>query len=143
MNMRKHPLYKTLDNMKSRCYNLNHPNYIDYGGRGITICDRWKERGGFSNFLEDMGERPEGYSLERIDNELGYFPENCKWADKTQQANNNRKVKHAKGFYKRGNHYIARINIAGKVLYLGYYDTKEEAHNKYVEVRDKKLKEIL
>lgn len=74
--------------MKQRCDNPKHKNYRNYGGRGISYCERWKE---FANFSEDMGERPgPGYSLDRVNNEKGYEPGNCRWANSRQQGNNTR-----------------------------------------------------
>lgn len=75
--------------MLTRCSNPSHPGYPDYGGRGITVCDHWKS---FDRFLEDMGEPPPGCSLERVNNSLGYSPENCIWADRLTQSNNRRNV---------------------------------------------------
>lgn len=82
------PTYRSWFAMKSRCTNPNNIGYEDYGGRGITVCDRWLE---FVNFLEDMGEKPKGKSLDRIDNDGNYEPGNCRWADNITQANNTRK----------------------------------------------------
>lgn len=73
--------------MKGRCNNENHHKYPLYGGRGIKVCERWMD---FSNFLEDMGERPEGTTLDRIDSEKGYEPGNCRWATPTEQNRNKR-----------------------------------------------------
>jgi hypothetical protein len=76
--------------IKTRCFNENEPAYKNYGARGITMCDRWKDS--FENFLEDMGERPsKKHSIDRIDNEKGYEPGNCKWATRAEQARNNRR----------------------------------------------------
>lgn len=78
--------------MRARCRIKTNKSYSKYGGRGITVCDRWLERlDGFSNFLEDMGYRPSpAHSLDRIDNDLGYSKENCRWTTETEQTRNRR-----------------------------------------------------
>jgi len=80
--------YNSFRAMRDRCYRENNAMYYLYGGRGITVCDRW--RYDFPQFFVDMGERPEGLTLERVDNEAGYNPENCIWATTTKQMVNRR-----------------------------------------------------
>lgn len=86
----KTPSYVSWTAMKTRCTNPNSAAYKNYGGRGIKICDKWMT---FEGFLEDMGERPHGHSLERIDNSKGYNKENCRWATNAEQNRNTRQNK--------------------------------------------------
>lgn len=78
--------------MKNRCTNPKALNYSRYGGRGITVCDRWlfgeDGKTGWICFFEDMGPKPTGYSIDRIDGTKGYYPENCRWASKKEQMDN-------------------------------------------------------
>lgn len=81
-------MYRTWQGMKRRCYNPKCSEYKYYGARGITICDRWLDS--FDAFFADMGPRPVGHSIDRIDNDLGYAPENCRWATPGVQRRNQR-----------------------------------------------------
>ena len=87
------PTYSSWRNMLQRCYNPSRPFYDCYGGRGIGVCERWRHN--FKNFLDDMGIKPKGTSIDRINNDEGYSPENCRWATPSEQSNNQRKRKSA------------------------------------------------
>lgn len=82
------PTHSSWCSMKQRCLNTNAPSYPDYGGRGIKICDEWVDS--FPTFLGDMGERPDGCTIDRRDNDGDYTPKNCGWSTVEEQANNKR-----------------------------------------------------
>lgn len=86
-NNSTHKLYPIWVSMMSRCNKPNNKAYANYGGRGIKVCHRWYN---ILNFIEDMGERPDGFSLDRINNDGNYEPSNCRWADSKTQNNNRR-----------------------------------------------------
>jgi hypothetical protein len=83
----KEKVYHVWNGMRQRCQNPNNANYARYGARGIKVCKRWNT---FENFYSDMGDPPDGCSIERINNSKGYNKKNCKWASATEQANNRR-----------------------------------------------------
>lgn len=91
MRVKDHPLYQTWNQMKQRCSNPKRPKYPLYGGRGISVCERWKTS--LWNFVEDMGNRPEGFSLDRENTNGNYEPGNCRWVSLETQNNNKREAK--------------------------------------------------
>lgn len=123
----KHPLYFTYFNMLARCYNPNYHHYHRYGYRGITVCDEWFRS--FRKFAEDMGERPKGHQLDRIDNDKGYSKENCRWASKYTQMGNTSNTEFIAGvsWMSQRSKWRARIKVKGKEKHLGMFESYEHA----------------
>lgn len=126
--------YKSWHGAKQRCTNPDSKDYKRYGGSGIGICERWLS---FNNFLEDMGERPKGHELDRIDNTKGYSKENCRWASKTINMYNRGLLKRKKlprGVTFIDNKYRARITVNRVCYFIGYFDNASLASQAYNKV---------
>lgn len=126
----KSPEYQSWRAMKERCTNTRHPSYKRYGGRGIKICSEWTRS--FQRFYDDLGPRPgESYSLDRIDPNGNYEPDNCRWATSSQQSiNTNLYANNSTGYrgvavYKKK--WLAYINCQGQRFSLGYYSRIDDA----------------
>ena len=136
----KHRIYSTWSSMMDRCYNPNNEHFQSYGGRGIFICDEWKK---VENFIRDMDTSfQEGLSIDRINNDLGYNKDNCRWTTKSIQTQNTRRLRVSntsgyRGVYsdKKTNLWKATIKINSKSVYLGLFKEvteAAEAYDKYV-----------
>ena len=135
-----HRLYSIWANVRERCYTPSHSYYYIYGGRGITVCEEWKDTP--TQFIEDMYPSfVEGLTLDRIDNDKGYSKENCRWATASEQAiNRGIKKNNTSGFngvsYHKGmQRFTSSICINYKQIHIGYYDSAVEAaiaRNNYI-----------
>lgn len=142
MDLRKNKTYNSWRAMRERCSNPKHKDYDIYGGKGISVCDEWQKS--FKSFLEDMGERPDNTTLDRIDSDLDYNKDNCRWATHVDQCRNQSIRKDntsgCKGvnYSKHNKQWCARISVDGKRIHLGYFKmlddaikTRKEAEKKY------------
>lgn len=127
------PVYFSYNNMKQRVLNKNNPDYMNYGGRGITICKEWLGKDGFKNFIKDMGERPADTSIDRIDVNGNYEPSNCRWVSRQTQNENKRNVS------KYGSHIYRRVGgfaVHYKRKYIGYRRSLQDA----IKLRDETVR---
>lgn len=124
--------YSAWNQMIQRCENKRVANFLNYGGRGIRVCDRWKES--FQHFISDMGNKPSlEHSIDRINNDGNYEPSNCRWATRSQQAFNRRRKTGCfsdfigVSFDKRRNRFRSYIGLKGKRYFCGHFKTEIEA----------------
>jgi len=135
-NLRYHPLYNIWNGIKTRCLNTKVSDYRHYGARGIKVCDRWLD---INNFIEDMyPSYQEGLTLDRIDVDGNYEPDNCRWVTHNVQCRNTRDIRSTNtsgfrgvGYDKRRDKWRARITINTIEIHLGYYSTPLEAAKAY------------
>lgn len=143
----QHRFYKTWKSMRSRCINPKDKDYKDYGARGITVCEEWLDVANFVAWAEKTYPNTKGISLDRIDNDKGYSPDNCRWTTKNIQARNTRSIKITNTSGYRGVSWCntrlkwrASIKVNNIYIGLGYFNLKEDAAKAYeYYVRDKKL----
>ena len=132
-NLTKHRFYSTWAKMVHRCSNPNNKGYKNYGGRGITVCEEWLDVRNFITWCDATHPNIEGLSLDRIDVDGNYEPNNCRWADASTQSLNQRiSTANTSGFVgvdfrPSENKYVTRITVLGDRVYLGYFDSIEEA----------------
>ena len=135
-NLSKHRLYGTWSGMMNRCYNKNRLDFKYYGGIGIYVCDEWHN---VENFINDMHSTyKQGLTLDRKDNNLGYYKENCRWADRKTQSKNTRILRSSNktgyrgvSWNKQQKKYVAQICCNGKVERIGFFTEKIDAAKAY------------
>lgn len=131
---RKHPLYWTWTSMINRCYYPSTYAYPWYGGKGIEVCPQWFD---FLAWLKDVGERPEGYSFDRIDVNKNYEPGNVRWVTpREQKINTGKRKDNTSGYFgvtKRGKYWAGQISVHGDMVNLGHFKTAELAALAYNE----------
>ena len=131
-----HRLYYVWYEMIQRCNNLKHKDYVNYGARGIKVCNRWLN---VANFIEDMyPSYQEGQSIDRKENDKGYSPDNCRWVNSTVQNRNKRKIQsnNKSGYkgvswHKASNKWSSQITVKGKKIYLGVFNEINKAIKAY------------
>ena len=132
-NLYYHRFYPTWNGVMQRCNNPKHKNYKYYGAREITVCEEWLDVRNFIIWAESTHPNMEGYTLDRIDNDKGYSPENCRWADKSTQSINQRMRRTNTSGYigiiwsEARLKWVSRISVEKKRIWLGEYKTIEEA----------------
>lgn len=131
MKNESHPLYKTWEGMNQRCNNPNNVAYRWYGGRGIRICERWRD---FKKFVKDVGRKPSrAHTLDRVNSDGNYEPGNVRWSTRTEQSINTRIRSDNKSGqrgviqYPRTGRWMAYVNFQGKRVHLGFYEKFEDA----------------
>lgn len=148
MNIIENPTYQVWKQMRYRCAKPNHPSYKYYGGRGISVCERWAS---FANFIEDMGYPEKGHEIDRINNNGNYNKENCRWVSKKKNIENSRFGYRINKYsdvstdsevglkITKSGKYLARISIKVHEKYvsfsLGSFKTKSEARAEYLKIR--------
>ena len=137
----KHRFYATWVNILARCLNTSHRDYAGYGGRGITVCDEWLDVATFVAWAEATHPNISGVSVDRIDNDEGYSPDNCRWADSTTQVINRRMQKNNTSgilginWKTRGEVWVAQLSLQNKKKHIGQFKNIEDAilaRNEYI-----------
>lgn len=133
-------VYNIWQGVIGRCYVKSNGNFHKYGGRGIVTCEEWRD---FRNFHTDMGDAPEGYTIDRIDSKKGYCKDNCRWATyRTQAINTKRDRNNSSGRVgisvdKRNGRFKARITVDGKTISLGVFKIFADAVDARLEAEEK------